>query len=492
MTTAKDLVINEWYKGIAESPHLGFGLMRNMNISSTPGVIYPNLATSKKSGTTVTNLVKWFVTDTANAIIYALDAASNVYSSNSGGQSWTLINGNTTTSGDGDGLAVWKDYLFVARNTKVDVYGPLSGSPSWSNDWKTLTANGTSESTAFHPMLVGQDDTLYIGNKRYIASLAENTGQTFAPATAGSYTYNTQALDIPSDYRVKCLAELGVNLMIGTTKGDSLVDSRVADIFPWDRTSSSFGLPIHIDNFGVHAMINVNNLLYIFSGIDGSIYVSNGTSTRLLRRIPEDIIKFPTRYIYIYPGAVITHNEKIYFGLSSTSSGGALREIFGVWSITPSGTLNLEHQISTGTTSFTNPARIGALYPAAAGTYGLYHIGWRDDATYGIDESGLFDGFTGYVASAQSALYRVGSPLAPTQFQEIDFIFDKPLASGDGIRIKYRDNLNAAFETLGTYDFSTEAAVDNFNKSFPNDGFVNLQFQIELNQNARLRELRIR
>lgn len=490
---SKDLVINEWYKGIAESPHLGFGAMRNVDITSVPGVVQANLKLTKVSGSTITGMPKWAAVDPRNGNIWVLDTDQKVYKSTDDGASWSHVSGNTTSGGVGEGLAIWKDYLFVARDNEIDVYGPLSGVAAWSNSWKTdltpVDANNAVEAT--HPMLVGQDDVLYIGNSRYVASVSENTGQTFAPATAASFTYTAQALDLPTGYKVRCLAELGQNLMIGTWRGFGINDTQVADIFPWDRVSSSFGLPIRLQEFGVHALLTVNNLMYIIAGVNGSVYVSNGTSTRLLRKIPDDLTNFQGgAYANFMPGAIAYKDNKIYFGMSAGGTN-VTTPVFGVWSVSTTGTLNFEYAISDGTIDFNGTHTIGLVFPVAAGRM---LVGWRVSSTYGLDLSESSTRYTNYLAEVPSPMYRVGNPLQPTQFQEIDVILDKPLASGDGIRIKYRSNRNDSFTTLGTYDFSTDGigAVDNFHISFPSPSFVNLQFLIGLTQNASLREIRIR
>jgi hypothetical protein len=46
---SKDLVINDFYKGIADSPHLGFEDIRNFNFTSTPGAATINFKTSALS-----------------------------------------------------------------------------------------------------------------------------------------------------------------------------------------------------------------------------------------------------------------------------------------------------------------------------------------------------------------------------------------------------------------------------------------------------------
>jgi hypothetical protein len=173
-------------------------------------------------------------------------------------------------------MMIWKDYLFVARAAALDVYGPLSGSPSWSNSWQTITSD-----SLWHPMLVSfNDNKLYGGAGKFVFSLDEASGSTFAPGTASTYTWTAQALDLPPNYRIKSLEELGNNLMCGTWMGSAIDDFEVADIFPWDRSSSSFGSPIKLKENGANALLTVNNLLYIFAGIGGTIYISNSTLAR--------------------------------------------------------------------------------------------------------------------------------------------------------------------------------------------------------------------
>lgn len=495
MPKEKDLVINEWYKGIADSPNLGFGAIRNIDIHSTPGSIQANLRPDKVTEGLDIEFVKWFDTDPRTGYIYALDSNNDIFRSTNEGATWTLFETNNGTGATGQGFKIWKDYIFHIRDKTIGVVGPLSGTPTETTTWKSglESVDFGNFVEATHSMLVAQNDVLYFGNGRYVGSISENTGQTFDPSNSATFTFSLQALDLPDGYKVRCLEELGSNLMIGTWKGSSIGKIKSADIFPWDTSSSSFGIPIRLSEYGVHAMLNMNNLLYIIAGVNGSVYVSNGTSTRLLRKIPNYLTKLQGgTYALFMPGAIAQQDGRIFFGMSS---GGfdVTTPIFGVWSIDVNGTLAFEYQISTGSIDFNATRLIGAIHPISEGRL---LISWRDRINgqnlYGIDRTDSDGRYEDYLASVQSANYRVGSPLAPTQFQEIDFILDEPLTEGDGIRIKYRRNLNEAFTTLGTYDFETEGPVDNFNKSFPSDGFVNLQFQIEPNKNARLREIRIR
>lgn len=440
----KPLVINAPTQGIAQSPHVGFGKVSNCDIFSIPGVVKLNTILEKKSGSTVTGLIKWIVKNPASpANLYAIDDAGKVYHSSDSGATWSLL---SDRAGNGQGLAVWKDYLFVAVGGSLDVYGPLSGSPSWSTTWQALGENDS----AFQPMLVSKlDGNLYIGNGRYISTVEENSGEDFAPGTAATYTYTQKALTLPEDYRVKCLAEQVNNLMIGTWMGTNIYDNKVADIFPWDGSSETYDKPIILNENGINAMINIGGYLYILAGIDGKIYKSNGTQAWAIGQIPLSVADISAgKYLEPYPGAIINFKGRLFFGIGSQSTSG-----MGIYSLieTSSGNiLTLEHTISTLSEGGTNPLLVGALLGI---TRDQFVAGWRDNASYGIDllNTTSFAYTTDYSGYFESALYQVGSHLNKRQFTEMEFFLAKKLASGEGIRVKYRTNLTDSFTTIGTY-----------------------------------------
>jgi len=119
-----------------------------------------------------------------------------------------------TAGGHGNGLAIFKNYLIVARDAYLDVCGDGTTTgivnANWSNSWQAIDSD-----TLWHPMIVSKlDGLLYGGAGRYVFSIEELT--TFVPGTGATFTYTQQALDLPSRYRIKCLDELGNNIMLGT------------------------------------------------------------------------------------------------------------------------------------------------------------------------------------------------------------------------------------------------------------------------------------
>lgn len=448
-TKDTSLVIEAPRQGIAQSPHVGFGAVVNLDITTVPGVVQLNNIMSKKSGTTVTAQPNWAVRHPIDpAQVYVLDSAGTVYKSTDNGDTWAVLSGTSSTNAHGNGLWIWKNYLFVARDTNLDVCGDGTSSGitsgNWTLGWKTIDSD-----VLWHPMITSKLDTkLYGGAGRYIFSLKENSGFTFAPGTSGTFTWTQQALDLPSDYRIKCIKELGNNLMIGTWQGTNIYDIRIADIFPWDTSSPAYGQPIQMNDFGVHAMENINETLYILAGINGTIFKSDGVSTIPIGQLPQDLSG--GKYLEFYPGAIMSYKNKLFFGVGQ--GGSTAISGMGVYSLMQTGrgnVLTLEHTISTLNDGSTNPLKPTTLLPISRDKC---LIGWRDNSSYGIDVTNntSYAYGTDYAGYFDTPLYVVGSLKNLKTFENFDFELGKLLLTGEGIKISYRKNLSNSFTTIGT------------------------------------------
>lgn len=466
MDKTPGLIISNWQGGISPSAFTGFADMRNVDIASLPGLLSLNYATGKKSASNITGSPKWFARDTdANNTLYVLDSSGKVYSaSTSGGYyaSWAQVAGNTTTSASGNGMAIWHDYLFVARDALIDVYGPLSSSPSWTNGWAGAT--GFNSDTLTHPMLVATSDMLYIGNGQdttnklgpALASLQQVAGKIFAPGDATTYTWNATALRLPYQYQIRCIAQLANNLMVGTIRKSSTETHRVADIFPWDRTSATFSLPIRLSEAGVNQLLTINNQLYIQAGNKGRFYVYNGYLAQPLFSVPVDGPLFSTTIAYqvtqTAPGAIMYHRGRLFFGISA---GDATNGTTGVYSVNLDGSgLILENTVSTGSNS--SNVIINCLFPLRE-LNGAYAIGWQDSdaSAQGVDLVGQDNFATSYTGYADSQIYQIGAVIIPSQMQHIEIYLDRPLQTNEGVRVSARTSTAASYTTLVTFDYAT-------------------------------------
>ena len=467
--------IDNFQLGVAQSPHTGFADMRNVLIDEKDGIATIGWKTVSVADTS--NMVNWITQDENNlTTFYAIDISGIVYQSTNSGDSWAIL---SDRSGSGEGIKVWKDYVIVASNPSLEAYGPISGSATWNN--LATFANGTNH----HPMFKGQDDILYVGDARHILSI-EEVGN-FSAGTASTYTINTQALDLPEDYYIKSIDESGINLMIGTRKGiSSLYESQIGDIFPWDRTTDSFELPIKLQRSGINQMISLNNLIYFNAGVEGEYFITNGSSVKLLKQIPKHIVNLVgQKWINSNPGAIMIFNNKLYFGImSSSSSGEEITDGVGVWSINlNTGAIILENQISTGSTGGTTPNDVAIRAIAPVGK-NRYLIGYTDGATYKIDKVSNTQRYTDYAARIDSQYYSVGTKNKPESFSQLEFELAEPLRTGEGIRFFYRIDLRSAFTSIRTFDFATDGAIQGGNTDFLITTEQGIQVRIEMTTGA--------
>ena len=448
----KPILISAPRQGIAQSPHVGFSDIRNLDISSIPGIVKLNNIMVKKSATTVVGQINWFVRNPVTpAECYALDNGGKVYKSLNNGTTWALMTG-FTAGGHGNGLAIFKSYLIVARDAFLDVCGDGSSTgivnANWTNSWQAIDSD-----VLWHPMLISTNDNLlYGGADKYVFSLEENSGQTFAPGTSASFTFTQQALDLPSPQRIKCIEELGNNLMLGTWQGTAITDNRVGNIYPWDRSSVSFGQPIISSDFGVHAMKNVGNLLVVLTGVSGVISRCDGSNLYPIGKIPTDLSG--GKYLEFYPGAICQYKDRIFFGVGNGGTTAIPNQ--GIYSLLQTGQgniLNLEHLISTLNDGTLKSLKVSALLPITRDTL---LAGWRDDTTYGIDLSSAtsFAYGTDYSGSFITPLYTVGSALDEQKFKELEFQLARLLRTAEGIKFEYRLQLTADFTEIVTYAFA--------------------------------------
>lgn len=398
--------------------------------------------------------------------LFAIDDNGSIWTKYTDGV-WTKIDGNTNTNAED--IVVWKDYLFALGTSKIDVYGKLSdidsGTPAWTNNWATF-----SDTVGDRPSLVGQDDVIYIGVGKNIASILETSGSTFDPASGGTYTFNDEALDLPDNYQITCLEELGSYLAIGTRYGYNFGAGNVADIYLWDRVSTSFDLPVRLKTQGVRAMINYNNILYVIAGLKGDIYATNGTKSSLVGRVNAQMLDMQQENLQfeVYHNGIAQFRDKIIFGGATSSNGNPI----GVFSFNPkTGGVSMDYTVSNDNDS--NGIDIFSVY---SDSDNVIYVGWQDASgtvSYGLDKLSTTRRYTddSYIVTG---LYRVGQDRRKRVFKHTEISLAKSLETGNRVKVYYRERLDENFTSIGTMS-------SGFSKIFDmNINVENIQVKIEL------------
>lgn len=384
----------------------------------------------------------------------------------SSGLFWTLFEGNTLTSAQGNGIAIWQGYLFAFRNTAIDVCNLATD--TWTNSWKTSMT-----SQADHYPFVSGDDILYFANDKNVGSIVEVT--TFDPSNAATYTYNDNALDTPNT--ITCFADLGDDLMIGTD---------VNRIYPWDRTSSSFKKPIILLESNVVCMKSLNNVLYFGVGGRGNIYRTYGTTAESFIDISDEFAQ-TLQYPCTTSAIILTSNEMLFYVTSGGGSSAAL--INGIYSANlTTGAYHLKYKFSQGYAA--TPYKNAVMGVTTGSNNDVIWAGYAFSGTTYVDSTLPFNaGFhtaTQYISYATSPLYEVGTFIHPRTFKSMQLILAAPQTIDMGIRVSSRKNLSDSFSQVATFDFATIGSVTAAEANVDIETAQFIQFKIELQQSASL------
>lgn len=472
----KPLSIKNWELGIGESPYTGFAQMVNVDIYSKPGSlkISNKLIVDNNSAAVVDELIKWAAQDPEQGDVYAVDRNGKLYKRDRGTSTWSVITGHGTAAANGEGLAIWKGYLFYARRFKLDVMNLITG--VWTNDWQTLN---TSFGYDLHPMISSsQRFVLYVGNGNFVDTLEQVAGQVFDPTDPTTYVYNSDDLELGSDYRVTCLEEVGTDIAIGTLVGINGIIN-IADIFFWDGASDFIagGKTVRLVENGVNMMKNSNNTLYTIAG-DGVPRIFNSVTSQSIeaKRFNNINVRFQNR-LKIRPGAIELKEGEMLFGIGQSGSNNL--PYMGVYSLRNNAYV-LRYLISTLRDGSTDGLQIGLVKSISSNEI---IVSWQDlDNTpeFGVDIiSNNF--YTNYTAYVESPIYSVGTEDDPKTYEKVEVRMGKKLQTGDGVVIKARYSLDDTWVTIATFDTPTYTGKNTFDAKVSNLGkFKEIQFRIEM------------
>ena len=313
-----------------------------------------------------------------------------------------------------------------------------------------------------------------------------------------SFTWNPAALQLPAYETAQCLAELGTNLMCGGATNN---------IYPWDRssttsttaTTSSFFYPLLLPENNTTQMVTVNNMLFIFCGYKGNVYITNGSSASLALTIPD----YVTGEIepYYQWGASMYLRGRIWFSVQAPNCG-------GVWSFVP--TLNqialgqdvgmqlkLENQNSNGTYNGYASVLLPQVSQLSNGPQ--YWSGTTDGiGDYSIDGSSTTP--LNSPGLIESDAIPTGTFLTKKTFANIEYKLSAKLAAGESIALYYRIDLgfgsSGAWVSCGTLITESNGLSGYYSVDFESSQWLQIRAILtSTNTNptfCRLKEIRIR
>lgn len=301
-----------------------------------------------------------------------------------------------------------------------------------------------------------------------ISSSASATGSGLTFTITASNVFSAAVITLASNEVATCLAEIGDNLLIGGINNY---------VYPWDKVSPSVSQPIFLAESYVYRMVTVNTTAFIFVGERGRIWITNGSSAQMWKKIP-DHLSGTVNPFYTWRDAVFNRNQ-LYFGFSVTdNTGTTINQFGGLWAIdVDTKALRLVNQLSytsySGYVSALRAYKGDTLNAVQTNNgYGLF-IGWNDGNVGGIDK-GIASPYIASQGVIVSDLIPVGTFDKPMNFERVEYRLSRPLVSGESIALYSRLLFNTQDTGFSTA-ILTDTTVGNYSSSAPVD-FANAQW----------------
>lgn len=456
-----------------------FKLYKNPSLAAGQLADVTTAGTGTMSSYTLSKPIAWTTdprfytgpTGSAHRRVYILDEAGRVWwIYNAGGtlaNSLVYLGNDTLTGTTGRAIAYYNRYILVFRTASVDYIlasnidadVDLDGVSGWTYGWASVSSTPQQP----RPLIVGADNAVYYDNDGVVGSIIETPGDSFDPTDAASYTQNNSALDLPNNTGIFSLGELGRYLLVG--------GSREA-IYPWDRISPSFELPIIIPEYGTYFIVSGNNLAWLFSGSRGRVYVTNGSSVEEYAKVPDYVSGVQMPY-YSWSWATLWKNQLLFSFTATTNASVALTSTGGVWSIDTKdkvmrGANLLSYATYGGTASVIVPDVLTYAQPGSA-----IYVGWDLSGAYGVDYPST-EPYQDFEARIDTEIAPLGTYIDKYTPRHFEFKLARPLVAGEKIRLSARPSLADSFVVLGTTTTATLVS-DAYDTNFEDAQWVQLR-----------------
>ena len=459
------------FGGLSDSCHSGlassFYRVVACDFHSKPGKIKIHQKLEKNSGDVVTTLCKVAITASSGETFWFSATNGKIWRRSTGG-TWLLVHTTTPVAGNAGCLgAIEHDgYIYWATQSRLHriPIGAIATLANWTanavEDWATFT-NTDAE---FHPM-VKKFNALFIGDAHYVAKVSGATGSHI-------FEDGETIFDIRSPYRIKCMIDYGIDVLIGT-----FIHANVnkCDIIRWDTESEIETSHDQIDENGINAFIRDDNYVYVQAGRAGSIYYYNGEVLLPYKIIPGDWS--PTKTAQVNPNSVATLLKKPVFGLSNIAGNSCLQGVYSLGSYDKNyaKVLSLDFPVSADLSDI----EIGAILVVGSDLL----VSWDDKGAtaYGVDK-------LNYAQKYQNSYLETGiltDIKTRSQLKTVVKIitnYAKILPASCGIAVSYKKKYEAGFTNMTEIEDTN--LVQNVVKEIINDtAALQLRFDFTVNGN---------
>lgn len=270
------------------------------------------------------------------------------------------------------GAYEYQGYIYIFTETKVSrISSSVSNENDWASDITQSWATFGIGDPEFHPSVESTGQVLYIGD-----------GNQLAQIDAGVFSAN--ALDISTPLIIKSLGKIGNDVLLGTTSPSENINQ--GKIIRWNTFSDSFTSSDDIPELSINAFLPADNQVYVQAGVAGNIYVYNGETLELYKKIPGDYS--PTKQAEVYPNSVANIGGDILFGFSNITGNPIDQGIYRIGRNSKNYPyiLDFPYPISkrSGSDFVLTGLNIGAILVVGS----VIYVSWKDTvgSTVGVDK----------------------------------------------------------------------------------------------------------
>lgn len=303
------------------------------------------------------------------------------------------------SNASGNGLAYYNNYIYFIKDTDIDRYGPMNGTPALTaNVWTgAILGTKTAMTNTTYPVVLGAklpnhvahvhgDDAMYVAdvlNGAGILHRVKTKKVTVEGDTDDNTAYNV--LDLPSGMLPTCMESYGTDLVIGAIQTTSTsINQGKAALYFWDTFDDSFYNEVPLPDAFVTAIKNINGVLYIWSG-------NASYGCRVSRYVGGDSIE---QVAFIddarppYAGAVEGYGDRVLWGthVELPASSGCVLAYGSKDSRLPKAINNIVR--TTDPTQTDSSVTCLKIVQQASGAAVRFVTGWGNGSTYGLDKLG--------------------------------------------------------------------------------------------------------
>lgn len=336
-------------------------------------------------------------------------------------------------------------------------------------------------------VFVGTDATLYVGSGNFVHSMTKPTAETeFDVTDPATYDINTNVLDLPNDKIINDIIEYADNMYIVASD----YAGNNGALYPWDGTSSSFGVPVQMGTTGATDAIVSGQRIFVFDGYTGVIKQTNGTTVQTIVDTGKIFRNHKGEGSYrreklttsdSFGSRKAIKDDGVIFGMIPATGAEDKQDYYGYWFL------------KNGSVTYTKvivPDQLIEQITAIAHVEDTTFIAGRFDDTSGDNNEGYFllktcnCYHTDYSSFIESSWYRPGIYDNKKAYQEIEIRLARKLREDEGVKVFYRKDQGDAFTEVVEFSYDLHGAVSSINLPAKIADAELIQFQVALKGNT--------